>query len=188
MQMGNDSEELKFRFTFKDVAYLVGNARATLYVSCLDHDDMDVCVQLRKVNWKGEVLEYINIPSKDSGIKDEDVERMNPLMYLGPSGYLRASHRAIDLEASTTNFPEHDYTQREKITPGTIVKLDIGLWQTGMAFEAGEGLLFKISGHSMTLAEFPNLRGHESLENVGTHYVHLGGSTASYITIPLVTL
>ncbi|KAF4334683.1 cocaine esterase [Fusarium beomiforme] len=187
MQQDSDSEELKFQYTFRDAVYLVGNAQATLYMSCLDHDDLDVCVQLRKTDREGRILQNINIPSKDSGIEDEDVERINSLVYLGPSGYLRASHRAVDSEASIPNFPEHDYTEKHKVKPGTVVRLDIGLWQTGMAFEAGEGLMLKVSGHSMTLAEFPGLRGNESLENVGTHHVHLGGSTASYITIPLVT-
>ncbi|CVL11485.1 related to cocaine esterase [Fusarium proliferatum] len=187
MQMDSDPEELKFEYTFRDAVYLVGNAQATLYMSCLEHDDFDVCVQLRKIDRNGKVLQNINIPSKDSGIQDNDVERINSLVYLGPSGYLRASHRALDSETSILNFPEHDYTEQQKVKPGTIVRLDIGLWQTGMAFEGGEGLMLKISGHSMTLAEFPNLRGNESMENVGTHHVHVGGSTASYLTIPLVT-
>lgn len=188
MQMGNDPEELSFRFTFDEPVYLVGNAQASLYMSCADHDDMDVCVQLRKVDRNGRVLHQINIPSKDWGIKDEDVEMINPLVYLGPSGYLRASHRSIAQEASIQNFPEHDYTEQHKVDPGTIVRMDIGLWQTAMSFDAGEGFILKVSGHGMTLAEFSNLRGTESLENVGVHNVHLGGSTASYLTIPLVTL
>lgn len=186
--MDNDSEELSFHFSFKEAAYLVGNAQATLYMSCPDHDDMDVCVQLRKVDRNGRILQQINIPSKDSGIEEADVERINPLVYLGPSGYLRASHRFIDRDASIQSFPEHDYTEQHKVDPGTIVRLDIGFWQTAIAFDAGEGLILKVSGHSMTLAEFPALRGNESLENVGTHHVHIGGSHASYITIPLVTL
>ncbi|KAK2027851.1 alpha/beta-hydrolase [Colletotrichum zoysiae] len=188
LQTDNDSEELSFCFTFEETAYLVGNAQATLYLSCLDHDDMDVCVQLRKTDRNGRILQQINIPAKDSGIEEANVERINSLVYLGPSGYLRASHRAIDSAASIPDFPEHDYTKQHKVNPGTIVKLEIGLWQTGIAFEAGEGLVLKVSGHSMTLAEFPVLRGKESLENVGTHHVHLGGSTSSYITIPLVKL
>ncbi|KAF5238961.1 hypothetical protein FANTH_10133 [Fusarium anthophilum] len=188
MQMDSDSEELRFEYTFREAVYLVGNAQATLYMSCPDHDDFDVCVQLRKIDRDGKGLQNINIPSKDSGIEDEDVERINSLVYLGPSGYLRASHRAVDSEASIPNFPEHDYTQQQKVNPGTIVRLDIGLWQTGMAFEEGEGLMLKVSGHSMTLAEFSVLRGNESMENIGTHRVHLGGSTPSYLTIPLVTI
>jgi predicted acyl esterase len=69
-----------------------------------------------------------------------------------------------------------------------VVKLDIGLWQTGMVFDVGEKLVFKVSGHCMTLAEFPQLRGAELQANRGTHIVHMGGPHKSHISIPLVTL
>jgi len=188
MQVDADPGELRFQFEFKEPAYLLGNARATLNVSCNDHDDMDVWVQLRKVDRNGKLLQSINIPSKDSGQADEEVERSNPLVYLGPTGVLRASHRAIDREASTPTFPEHDYVHEDKVPPGTVVELQIGLWQTGIAFEVGERLMLKVSGHNMVLAEFPPIRGKENLENRGVHNVHIGASRPSSISIPLVSL
>lgn len=187
-QMDADQEELSFEFVFQEPTYLVGSARAKLYMSCLDHDDIDVWVMLRKVDRHGKVLQQMTIPQKDSGLNDEDVPRINPLCYLGPSGVLRASYREIDPEASTPSFPEHNYVDKRPVPPGTVVKLEIGLWQTGMSFEGGERLLFKVSGHNMCLAEFPMLRGQESNENHGVHNLHLGGSTPSSITIPLVTV
>lgn len=187
-QVDEDPEELRFSFEFKKPSVLLGNARAALYVSCNDHDDMDVWVQLRKLDRTGKLLQNINIPSKDTGLADEEVERSNPLVYLGPTGVLRASHRRIDPETSTAQFPEHDYVHTDKIPPGTIVELQIGLWQTGITFEAGEKLMLKVSGHNMVLAEFPPLRGKESQENRGVHHVHMSGATPSSITIPLVSL
>ncbi|KAF9890050.1 hypothetical protein FE257_006730 [Aspergillus nanangensis] len=188
MQMDADENEISFSYTFDKPAYLIGSARAKVYMSCPDHNDMDVWVQLRKADASGKLLHQITIPACDSGLNDEEVEMQNCLQYLGPSGALRASYRTIDPELSTPEFPEHNYYQKQLIEPGQIVLLEIGMWQTGMAFEKGEKLVFKISGHPMTLAEFPVLRGIEQQANQGTHRVHSGGETKSCVVIPLVEL
>ena len=52
---------------------------------------------------------------------------VNPLIYLGPTGALRASCRAIDETLSTKYWPEHDYSRSEKLKTGEVVKPDIGL-------------------------------------------------------------
>lgn len=192
-QMDNDSEELRFQHTFQSPAYLVGSARARLFMSTPDHDDMDVWVQLRKVDAHGTVLQQVTIPARDSLDADADAQadqQQNPLRYLGPSGALRASYRALDASLSTAEFPEHDYTVRQPLVDprGQVVELEIGLWQTGMAFEAGESLLLKVSGHPMTLAEFPLLRGKEGTENRGRHVVHFGPETPSAVVVPLIQL
>ncbi|KAK5052760.1 hypothetical protein LTR84_002626 [Exophiala bonariae] len=187
-QMDNDTDELWFVHKFHSQAYLVGSARARLFMSTPDHNDMDVWVQLRKLDRQGNVLQQLTIPAHDSPIPDSQVEVQNPLRYLGPSGALRASYRAIDPAISTPEFPEHDYTIRDPRARDQVVELQIGLWQTGMAFEAGESLLFKVSGHTMTLAEFPLLRGAETTENKGRHVVHVGPETPSAVVIPLIEL
>lgn len=186
--MDDDPEELCFSYTFEQQSFLVGCARAVLYMSCTDHDDMDVFVQLRKADRQGNILQHINVPLKDLGVQEPEVESINPLKYLGPTGILRASHRSIDANLSWSDFPEHDYTKSESIIPGQIVKLDIGLWQAGIAFEPGERIVLKISGHNMVLAEFPPLRGTCRTGNKGKHNVHLGGEQKSHVLIPMVTL
>ncbi|KAJ5660925.1 uncharacterized protein N7484_000297 [Penicillium longicatenatum] len=134
----------------------------------------------------GNLLQNINIPLQDLKLDANDVEPINPLKYLGPSGCLRASHAAIDKEMSTSSFPEHDYSSRAPVLKGKIVKLEIGIWQTGMVFDAGEKLVLRVSGHSMTLAEFVPLRGQLANGNVGKHHVHCGGENQSKLVIPLV--
>jgi len=191
--MDNDAEELRFRHKFTSSAYLVGSARAKLFMSTppdtdTGHDDMDVWVQLRKVDRSGHVLQQLTIPTRDSPIPDAQVPVINPLRYLGPSGALRASYRAISPAESTPEFPEHDYTARDPVSPGQVVALDIGLWQTGMAFEEGESLLFKVSGHPMTLAEFEPLRGAEPSQNHGRHILHFGADTPSALIVPFINL
>lgn len=188
-QMDNDVEEISFSYTFQQTSTLLGCVRAVLYMSTSEHDDMDVFVQVRKADASGKVLQNFNIPKEDR-IKTgmTEVEPINPLIYLGPSGCLRASYRAVNEELSSTYWPEHHYSQSEKLEQGEIVKLEIGLWQTGIQFEAGEQLVLKIAGHNMTLAEFPNLRGALPNANKGRHLLHVGGGVASHIILPTVAL
>ncbi|KAF5014889.1 hypothetical protein F66182_13971, partial [Fusarium sp. NRRL 66182] len=58
--------------------------------------------------------------------------------YTGPTGILRASHRAQDPERSTHMIPYHPHDREEKVQKGEIVKLEIALWPMGIHFEAGE--------------------------------------------------
>ncbi|RAK95961.1 CocE/NonD family hydrolase [Aspergillus ibericus CBS 121593] len=186
LQVGSDIEELCFQYTFTKKTYVVGCARAVLYMSCPDHDDMDVFVQLRKADKAGRLLENINIPLEDLQVTAAHVEKVNPLIYLGPSGVLRASYCDIDSKLSKPHWPEHYYGHRTPVPRGKIVKMDIGIWQTGIAFDAGEKIFLKVSGHNMTLAEFPQLRGALPTYNVGRHHIHLGGANQSHLLLPLV--
>lgn len=186
--MGNDTEELSFEYTFPQKGCVLGCSRAILFVSCDDSDDMDVFVQLRKADSDGNLLENINIPLQDLKIDAKDVASINPLKYLGPPGCLRASHATLDQTLSTQSWPEHDYSSRTPVPNGKIVKLDIGIWQTGIVFDAGEKLILKVSGHNMTLAEFPPLRGQLPNANVGKHHLHCGGANQSKLVVPLVEI
>ena len=58
----NDSEELIFKYTFSKPTWLVGYSKAVLHLSCDSSDDMDVFVQLRKLDTLGNILQYMNVP------------------------------------------------------------------------------------------------------------------------------
>ncbi|KAL3488009.1 Alpha/Beta hydrolase protein [Aspergillus germanicus] len=188
LQIGNDPEEAIFSFTFNRRKTIVGASKAVLYMSCPDHDDLDVFVQLRKVDCRGKVLQNINIPLLHLGLRsEEEVESINTLKYLGPTGVLRASHRALDARLSKAHWPAHDHSHISPVPPGSVVELEIGLWPAAIQFEPGETLMLKIAGHHMTLAEFVPLRGRFTTGNKGTHHVHFG-DFASHIVIPTVSL
>jgi hypothetical protein len=46
--------------------------------------------------------------------------------------------------------------------------------------------VLKVSGHPMTLAEFPSLRGAIPNANVGKHVIRVGAERASHLVIPVV--
>jgi len=186
LQMDTDTEEVLFSYTFPKRSLLVGYSKAVLHMSCSEHDDMDVFVQLRKADASGKILQNINIPLEDLKMAAEEVESLNTLKYLGPTGILRASHRELDSKLSKLHSPVPAHTNSEKVPPGNVVSLTIGLWPTGMVFEKGEKLVLKIAGHPLVLAEFPPLRGAFKAGNVGRHVVYFGGRHDSHIVIPLV--
>ncbi|KPI42157.1 uncharacterized protein AB675_5453 [Cyphellophora attinorum] len=188
LQIDADSEELHFSHKFTARSYLVGYSRAVLYVSCPNSDDLDVFIQLRKADASGKLLQNINIPLEHLELKAEEVATVNTNKYLGPTGILRASHRKIDYEQSKPHWPLHSHFEEEKVPRGQVVELTIGLWPTGMAFEAGEQLVLKIAGHHMTLAEFEPLRGGFQTSNKGTHVVHVGPEHPSHVVVPFVSV
>lgn len=184
--MDTDSEEIQYEYTFTRRTYLIGYPKAVLYMACPDHDDLDVFVQLRKSDVAGNMLQNINIPVKDLGIPASEVETVNCMKYLGPSGILRASHRQCSLELSKPHWSVHAHDRADLIPPGQVVELEIGLWSTGMVFEVGEKLIFKIAGHHMTLAEFASLRGEFRADNKGRHQIYSGPQNPSRLIIPVV--
>lgn len=186
MQVDAQVEELSFECTFKERTYLIGYPRAVLYMSTEESNDMDVFVSLRKADSQGNVLRNINIPLEDLGMEANEVPLVNPLVYTGPSGILRASHRKIDAAKSKPYWPFHPHDEKELLEPGQIVKLDIGLWPAGIVFEAGEKLMLRVAGHHMVVAEFEHLRGGFKTENKGRHNVHIGPKYQSHVILPFV--
>lgn len=186
-QMDNDPEEAIFRYKFKQKTRIIGASKAFLYMSCPDSSDFDVFLQLRKADKIGKILCNVNIPLEDLEVQcEEEVQTVNTLQYLGPTGILRASHRSLDDKLSKPHWLAHDHSKRDLIPPGQIVKLETSIWPAAIEFDQGEQLILKIAGHHMTLAEFEPLRGGFIAANKGRHIVHFGEGYESRIEIPIV--
>jgi uncharacterized protein len=189
MQRGDDPEELSFEYLFETSTYVVGYPKATLYVSCTEHDDLDIYVQLRKTSKDGRLLDNINIPAEALGLSADEVPNLNVLKYLGPTGIIRASHRELDEALSKPHHPVLSHRKEDKVKPGEVVRLEVPIWPCGMAFEAGEKLVLKVSGHDMRFAEFPPLYGSFRSGNKGTHKIYCGErGFNSELIIPIVNL
>ncbi|KAK6216365.1 hypothetical protein LQW54_003568 [Pestalotiopsis sp. IQ-011] len=181
-------DSVSFTYTFDKEALLLGMPEAVVYMSCQDLDDMDVYVSIEKLYTSGQPMINLNIPWK--GLPIKSFEEFSPeqktevVTYKGPVGVLRASHRAIDESKSIhPNWPYHPHEKEEKIEPGTVVRLDIGIWGTGIQFEAGEGLRVSISGRSHAVSNFGTF---DHVKNKGRHTVHLGGEYPSHVVLPFI--
>ncbi|KAJ4148103.1 hypothetical protein LMH87_002590 [Akanthomyces muscarius] len=188
-------DQLSFTAFFDVATELAGYPKAVLHMSCADHDDMDVVVQVRKIDASGRQLVHLNYPCP---VPLHKVPNVNVTKTLGPQGFLRASHHVTkgddpggsasstdDLSTETDIFYSH--RTREPIPPGKVIRLEIPLWPIGMTFEAGEGIALNVSGHDMCLPETDKCRLTEPEdENVGTHRLHTGGGFDSCLIVPVI--
>ncbi|GKZ24300.1 hypothetical protein AbraIFM66951_011176 [Aspergillus brasiliensis] len=183
----------EFSYTFDKPARLIGLPKAILYMSCEDRDDFTVFVILRKKDKNGKPLMHLNFPFHATPVKSIDEisekEQSSTNLHLGSNGILRASHRAIDAEKSIhPQFPFHPHTRQEKVRPGEIVRLEIGIWAMGVDFDAGETISVRVSGQYPSIAEYKTWsqpRPEEEL-NRGKHFIHCGGDYPSSVILPFI--
>ncbi|KAH7366681.1 Alpha/Beta hydrolase protein [Pyrenochaeta sp. MPI-SDFR-AT-0127] len=181
----------QFDLRFEKPTRLMGLPKAVLYMSSPSFDDMVVYVVIRKLDSQGSPMININIPwsaapyDKVSDIPESDYS--NLMVYYGPTGILRASHRKIDASRSLhTQYPYHTHDEVQKLAPGEIIKLEIGLWAMGIDFEAGESLSVRISGEYPLINEFGARMEAVEERNKGMHQVHFGGEFASHVILPFL--
>ncbi|EMC96066.1 hypothetical protein BAUCODRAFT_123340 [Baudoinia panamericana UAMH 10762] len=174
-----------FTWHFEQAIELCGWSKLRLFVSCPDHDDMDIACQIRKIDKHGRPLQHMNYPVP---VPVNQVPDFNTAKTLGPQGFLRASH-AISLDRSKSHGNDLFYTHRTRkpIPKGEVIELEISMWPIGMVFAPGEGILLRISGHDMCLPETGLCVVTEPEDaNVGTHVVHTGGKYMSSLCIPIL--
>lgn len=181
------SQSKDFFLKFDKHTELAGYSKVKLFLSCAEHDDMDVVVQIRKIDSEGRMLQHLNYPCP---VPVEDVPDFNTAKTLGPQGFLRASHAvSLDPESSSDLRPFYTHRVRKPIKPGTVVPLEIPIWPIGMVLAAGEGIALRVAGHDMCLPETEMCRlTKPEDENVGSHTLHTGGQYESYLTIPVLPI
>jgi uncharacterized protein len=100
---------------------ITGPAAAKLFVSS-STEDADLFLVLRVFDPQGKEVTF-------HGANDP---RM-PVAF----GWLRASHRKLDADRSLPYRPYHPHQERELLTPGQPVELDIEIWPTCIVVPAG---------------------------------------------------
>ena len=185
-QTDSDAGELLFKYTFARKTLLAGPSKLVVHMSAEIQNDLDVYVQLRKADAHGTILQSLNMPLADLSVASEsEVPLTITLKYLGPTGQLRASMRAVDPALSTPYWQtlSHDRAQVQPVPRGEVVRLEVYLWPTGMVFEAGESLVLKIAGHDMAPVDFEQLQGAFRVVNEGKHFVHFGEGRENYLEV-----
>ncbi|KAK7413274.1 hypothetical protein QQX98_007862 [Neonectria punicea] len=181
-------DSAQFTITFDKVTRIMGLPKAVLYMSCVDYDDLDIYVFIEKIDARGKPMKNLNIPWSAVPVKSFDEmkpeEQTEVVIYKGPTGILRASHREIDQSKRMhPNWPFHPHEKEEKVRSGEVVRLEIGIWAFGVEYEAGEGLRFVVSGRHKAASNFGTL---DHVDNRGRHQIHVGGDTPSHIVLPFV--
>ncbi|GHJ89975.1 hypothetical protein NliqN6_6377 [Naganishia liquefaciens] len=184
-----------FKHKFTEKTRIMGLPKAHLFMSCPDHDDMAIFVSLQKLDKDGDLLKHVQVPIERRWIKKfKDMpasDHTGVLVHPGSLGMLKASHRSIDRSRSIhEQFPFHPHDKVEKIPPGEIVELEIGIWHMGADFEAGESLQILVSGNNPNYPELKNYDGKksENINNLGKHILYMGSNHPSRVILPIVPL
>jgi predicted acyl esterase len=165
-----------FDYSFTESTELTGYCSLRLWVEADGSDDMDLFVGLQKLDTEGRPVPFIFYAMHENG----------PVAL----GWLRVSHRALDLARSRPEFPVHLHTHEERLIGGERVPVEIEIWPSSTSFQAGESLRLIIQGRDIpgpTAANSPFAR-HLETRNRGVHVLHMGGVFDSYLLVPAVRL
>mgnify|MGYP001121360763 CR=1 FL=1 len=161
-----------FNITFDRRVEMTGNAKLRVWLSALGSNDADVFVGVEKLDADGARVPFVFSQRFNDG----------PLGF----GWLRASHRHLDLQRSREEQPWHTHEAREWLVHGTPVPLDIEIWPNSVVFEPGETLQIIVKGTPIRRYQGPSEIVFAPLHNAGSHVLHTGGDFDSYLYMPVV--
>jgi predicted acyl esterase len=120
-------------------------------------------------------------------------------------GWLRASHRKLDRELSRPYRPYHPHDEKQPLTPGETVELDIEIWPTSVLVPAGYRVGVTVLGRDFAWegeGPWPQIYGIDmrgdgifhhndasdrpALVFGGRTTLRTGGDTASYLLLPVI--
>ena len=120
-------------------------------------------------------------------------------------GWLRASHRKLDPEASRPYRPVHTHESVEALEPGNVYELQVEIWPLCFVFPKGYRLVLTVGssdfehdlpgphrqiygkemrGCSVLLHDHPDDRTAERF--AGQTTLHTGGKHASFLLVPVI--
>jgi hypothetical protein len=168
------TEHAEFTHTFTTDSDLIGPMALRLWVQAEGSDDMDLFVAVHKLDEQAEVVPFSFFNALEDG----------PVAL----GWLRVSHRELDLERSTPGQPWHPHRREQPLAPGEIAAVDIEIWPSATHFAPGQQLRLIIQG-SDTYTYPPQvvIAGHSQTRNAGRHIIHTGGRHDSHLLVPVVS-
>jgi len=142
-------------------------------VSTTEGEDLDLFVQLDKLDINGEKVPFVAFSMFDTG----------PLGL----GWLRASHRDLGLGLTEHNRPWMTHQRKLLLRRGEVVPVDIEIIATSTRFLEGEALKLTVQGTDIFRDEkVPQTMLHENTDNSGKHLIHTGSVFDSYLVMPII--
>ena len=166
-------DNAQFTYKFSKDTELTGSMRVRLWVSTEESDDMDLFVQLDKLDTGGDTVPFVAFAMFDDG----------PL----GMGWLRASHRELDHALTEINRPWHTHKRKLPLRPGEVVPVDIEIVATSTLFRKGESLKMTVQGTDIFRRKGDaGVMLHEASVNNGKHSLYSGGVHESYVVMPVI--
>lgn len=176
-----------FAHRFDRDTEIAGYIKLRVWLSAIDADDLDIYVEVRKLDSEGRHLGARTFlpPGVSRDDLPEDPENQSGMIvFSGAKGMQRASLRAVDPKRSGPAMPYHTFDRVQKLAPGEIVPVDVQIWPLGMRWSAGQQIQLVIAGQKISGVEFPGLEGPDTV-NRGRHVVHTGGAYDSHLLLPV---
>jgi uncharacterized protein len=104
------------------------------------------------------------------------------------TGWLRASHRALDAERSQPWAPVHTHLDRRPLAPGEVVDADVALRPSATRFRAGDELRLVVRGRWLSSRNplWGQLPAAYEAAGAGTAVLHCGGRTGAHLLVPAI--
>lgn len=152
---------------------ITGPMALRVYVEMAGSDDVDLYVGVEK--WRG--TEYVPFEGSYGFGRDRVA-----------TGWMRASMRALDQQASRPQDPIPTYARRDPLGPGQIVQVDIPLGPSATLFRAGERLRLVVAGRWLwprnpLTGQFP--AAYEKGPH-GTCTLHWGPDNPAQLLVPVI--
>lgn len=161
--------EADFDYTFEEDTEITGYLKLRLWVEADGHDDMDLFINVQKLDEKGEFLPVYVLGEP----------------HPGAWGKMRVSHRKLDEKLSTDFQPVQAHTVEEKLKPGEIVPVDIEINPHSRIWHKGQKIRVQIAGRYIRdKGWFERLVW--TPDNKGNHIIHSGGKYDSFLQIPVI--
>ena len=157
-----------FSYRFASDTELTGSMTLKLWVSTTAGTDIDLFVTLRKFDPRGREVFFYGY----NGFARDGVAK----------GWLRVSHRELDLQRSRPGMPVHSHLCAQPIRPGDIVPVEVEILASSTLFENGSTLRVEIGGRDAL--RYPAL-SHRPTVNRGRHSVLTGGPYDSHLLVPI---
>ncbi len=160
---------------FTEETEFCGFVTARLWASS-STTDMDVFVTLRVFDPAGDEVTFVGAHETTTMTK----------------GWLRASHRKIDLARSLPFRVFHAHDEVQKLVPGEFYPLDVEIWPTSMVFPKGYRLVLTLQGRDFQIGGAPGRMLHNhpldrpAEEFGGINTIGTGGRHESYLSMPLL--
>ena len=169
---GSARDRAVFELTFSKRTVLVGHSKLRLWIETQGSDDADLFVGLEKIDRHGERVDFPFFSTREDGAV--------------ALGWLRVSHRELDVHRSTPYQPWHTHDREQRLQGGQIVPVEIEIWPSGTNFDAGETLRLIVQGSDLRKYDALPYLWHPSDRNKGRHILHTGGRHDSHLLVPVI--
>lgn len=159
---------INFDYKFEEDTELTGYLKLRLYVAAESYNDLDIFVNVQKLDTKGNWAPITIFGEPHPGVW----------------GKLRASRRKLDEKLSTDYNPIQAHTVDEKLEPGQIVPVDVEIHPTSWFWHKGQSIRVQISGRYIRENWFEPLMW--DTDNKGRHLIYTGGKYESFLQIPVI--